>query len=192
MDSYYSLNDTLGYNSEYYSKSIDWSNYTYIYGYRYLYFYNPSHQPSQYQHFDLDTATSAWILSAHRLFTYDGNGNNIEELDQSYNGSIYENEFKMDHFYSFTTGIGTKPGPGSMCYYANPLPKGQPIQCKNLQSAKDYRFTLYSISGQLVFTTNIHDGEPLILPQTLSEGVYLMQVYGNEKMVAQGKIILIN
>jgi hypothetical protein len=192
MDTYYSHNDSLGYTTEYYSKSIDWSTYTYIFGYRYLYFYNSQNEPTEYQHYNLNIQTNDWDLDSHHLYTYDGNGNNTVELDQSYNDSTssYENEFKVDHFYSFTTGIFENHGLSSLCYYSNPLPKGKPIQCQNLQSGKNYQVNLYSMKGQLVYSTFIHAGESLYLPQTLSEGPYLLQVLGDEKVISQGKIIL--
>lgn len=194
MISYFSRNDSLGYTMEYYSKSIDWTTYTYISGYRLLYFYNSQNQPTEYQHYDLNLVTNNWDLSSHHLYTYDGNGNNTEELDQIYNDttSTYENEFKVDHFYSFTTGITEKYRNNSMCYYANPLPKGEPIQCQDLQSGKDYRVSLYSVKGQLVYSTVIHAGESLFLPQTLTEGVYLLQIFGDGQLISQGKIIITN
>ena len=194
IDSYYSLNDSSGYTSEYYSKSIDWVTYQYTYGYRYLYFYNSIHQTLEYQHYDLNVATNDWALGSHRLFTYDANGNNTEELDQSYNDatSSYVNEYQILHFYSFTTGIpGTKENTPA-CYYANPLPKGKPVQCQNLKDGKNYRITLYSLDGQMVYSSYIHEGESLVFPQTLTEGVYLLQVSGNDQVVSRGKIILTN
>jgi hypothetical protein len=194
MITYYNHNDSLGYTTEYYSKSIDWTTYMYISGYRFLYFYNSQNQPTEYQHYDLNITTNNWDLSSHHLYTYDGNGNNTMELDQSYNDttSSYENEFKVDHFYSFTTGIHELPGLSSMCYYANPLPKGKPIQCQNLENGKNYLVNLYSIKGQVVYSTFIHSGESLYLPETLSEGLYLLQVIQDGKVISQGKIILTN
>jgi hypothetical protein len=194
LASYYSQNDSLGYIIEYYSKSIDWTTYAYISGYRFLYFYNSQYQPTEYQHYDLNIATNNWDLSSHHLYTYDGNGNNTVELDQNYNDTTdsYENEDKVDHFYSFTTGVFNSPRPSSVCYYENPLPKGKPIQCPNLQNGKNYQVNLYSIKGQLVYSTLIHAGESLYLPQTLTEGPYFLKIFGDERMISQGKIILTN
>jgi hypothetical protein len=194
LDTYYSRNDSLGYTMEYYSKSIDWTTYTYISGDRFLYFYNSQNQPTEYQHYTLNILTNNWDLSSHHLYTYDGNGNNTVELDQIYNDttSSYENEFRADHFYSFTTSIFENHGQTSMCYYSNPLPKGEPIQCRDLQSGKDYKVNLYSLKGQIVYSTVIHTGESLFLPETLTEGVYFLQISGDGQLISQGKIILTN
>jgi len=194
MASYYSLNDSSGYVNEYYSKSIDWTTYTYVSGYLFQYFYNSQNQTTEYQHYNLNITTGNWDLSSHHLYTYDGNGNNTMELDQNYNdtSSSYVNTYKIDHFYSFTTGIFKKTGLSSTCYYMNPLPKGKPIQCQNLQDGKNYEINIYSTKGQQLYTSLLLKGESLFLPQNLADGVYFLQVVSNGKIIAQGKIILTN
>lgn len=192
MDTWYSLTDSTGYQAEYYSKTLDHTNYTYTFGYRYTYFYNTASQCTEYDHYDLNLATLAWDITARRQYTYDINGNNTIQLDQNWDAgsSAWVNYFKLENFFSVYTGIKEKPGLSSVCTFANPLHQGETIHCPNLIPGRDYTVILLNVSGQGVLHFDYHGGEPLQLPSSLAPGMYLLQILDHGQMVTSGKVIL--
>ena len=193
MDTWYSLNDSISGNTlEYYSKTLDLTTYNYQFGYRYVYFYNAASQCTEYDHYDLDIGSDSWTLSGRRLYTYDNNGNNTIQLDQTYDTgtSSWDNYFQLENFYSIATGIKEKPGLSSFCTFANPMRQGETINCANLYPGNDYTLILLSMTGQGILHIDYHAGEPLQLPSGLSTGMYILQIIYHGQLVTSGKVIL--
>lgn len=192
MDVYYAAYDSLGYQVDYYSKSIDWNTYVYTSGYKYVYSYTPLHTMDHTLEQMLDPIMLAWYDYSKRQDTYDANLNLILELDQNYDTltHAWTNAFKQDHFYTHTSGIREKHGMSEYCYFANPLESGKSIVCPNLAAGKNYLVNLDNLQGQAVFTRNIHTGESFSIPGNLATGMYMMQIIENGKMVAAGKVIV--
>jgi hypothetical protein len=192
MDVYYSLNDSTGLMLQYYSKFLDWLTYQYTGGYKYIYSYTPFNRPSEILQQLLDLGGYTWYDNSRTLYTYDGNENNTVEVDQIYDSGsdVWVNQFKRDHFYSFTTGIREIPGTQDYCFFANPVQAGTTVICPNLESGKNYSINLVNMQGQRVFSAIIHSGESFTVPQDLSTGMYLMQLVENGKLAASGKVII--
>ena len=192
MDTWYNLNDSLGHQLEYYARNLDHTTYTYTFGYRYTYSYNVAGQCTEYDHYDLNLSTLAWDITARRQYTYNVDGNNIIQLDQTWDpgSSSWVNYFKLENFFSVYTGIKEKPGLSSVCTFANPLRKGETILCPNLVPGRDYTVILLNISGQGLLHFDYHGGEPLQLPSSLAPGMYLLEVIDHGQILTSGKVIL--
>ena len=192
MESYYTLNDSIGYMLEYYMKSIDFQNSTYIFGDRYLYSYNTQHNYIEYDHFSLDIPSGNWIPSGRRQFTYDQNANNTVQLDQIWDigSNSYLNYYKIENFFSFTTGIREKKDLSGYCFYPNPIRKGMPVSCQGLKANEEYSIMLYNLNGQLIFTSPIHSGEQFIFPGNIAPGMYLLTLSLKNRLITTGKVVV--
>ena len=193
MDTGYSLNDSLtGTTLENYSKTLDLTTYTYLFGYRYVYTYNVAGQCTEYEHFNLNISSGVWEPSGKRLYTYDINGNNTIQLDQTYNTATltWDNYFKLENFYSIPTGITERSPLSSVCVFANPLHQGEAINCPNLSYGNDYMIILFSLNGQSMFHSAYHAGEALRMPAGLASGMYLLQILDQGQLITSGKVIL--
>lgn len=192
MDTWYSLNDSLGYNLEYFSKTVDPNTYTYLFGYRYLYSYNTGHQLEEYENQSLETASGNWVPSGKRIFTYDPNGNNTVQLDQVYNqgGGTWDNFFKLENFFSIFTGLSQETLNSCHCLFANPMTKGQNIHCFIPGGKGSYLVSWINLNGQTMGSRYFREGETLMAPENLPSGIYLMQVLENGKLLQQYKIVL--
>lgn len=192
METWYSLSDSTGYQTEYYSKTLDHTTYTYIFGYRYTYSYNTSNQCTEYDHYDLNLSTLNWDITARRLYTYNADGNNTIQLDQNWDpgSSAWVNYFKIENFFSIYTGVREKPGLSSVCTFANPMQKGETINCPNLSPGREYTMILLNVSGQGMLHFGYHGGEPLQLPSSLATGMYLLQILDHGQTVSSGKVII--
>jgi hypothetical protein len=190
MDTYYYLSDSLGYNLEYYVKNLDWSTYTYIYGYRQTYEYNESNRPVVSLNQDLDIVNNIWLDAGRRLTSYDPAGNNVLELDQTWDGTIWNDQFKMVHYYSEHLGLPGLEPVSSLCLFANPLKKGQSIRCPGLESSKTYSITVHAVTGQQVLTREISSTGEVMIPADLSSGIYLLEIRQKGRIVATGKVVI--
>jgi hypothetical protein len=191
MDSYYYLSDSTGYNLEYYVKSIDWLTYTYSSGYRYAYEYNENSRPVVTLNQNLDISTNTWLDAGRRLTSYDPAGNMVLELDQTWDGSIWNDQYKMVHYYSEHVGALAQPDPlSSLCYFANPLKKDQAVRCPGLDPSRQYTLYVFGVNGQQVYTAGITSFQPVHIPGNIASGIYLMQIYERGSMVAAGRVVI--
>ena len=192
LDTYYNLNDSIGYPSEFYSKNIDYSTYQYTSGYKYLYTYTSQHRPLVILNQSLSIPSLIWKDNSRRTDTYDVNGNCITETDQQYDSVSVQwvNTFRQDHFYTMTTGIHEKPKVSTYCFFSNPMQSGQSVVCPDLDAGKSYQILLLNMMGQLIQTVNLHAGESFTIKQNLSPGMYFIQIIENGKDVASGKVII--
>jgi hypothetical protein len=192
METWFNRNDSLGYNLEYSSRTIDPNTYTYLFGYRYSYTYNTSHQLSEYLNQSLEVSSNTWINSGKRSFTYDSYGNNTEQLDQTWNqsGSAWDNYFRLENFYSIFTGI--KPAGISACHclFANPVHRGSPVQCQGLSESRTYTLTLTGLTGQIASVQYFRAGSYPVIPQGIAGGVYILRIMEGSKPIWDRKVVV--
>lgn len=194
MDINYNENDTSGYTIEYYSKYIDWNSYVYTYGYKYDYTYNANHNMLESLQQLLNLNTLAWYDYSRRTDSYDANGFCTLELDQSYDtvSATWTNTFKQDHFINFTSSIREIPGMKDYCFFSNPLQAGEKIECQNLPQGTSFRISLINTVGQEIYSTSLSSGESFYVPLDIPAGMYLMQINGNSRILASGKVIILH
>ena len=192
LETYYLHSDSIGATMENYFKFYDPQNYNVSFGDRYTYSYNAQHAVSEYDHFNLDLPSGNWIPTGRRQYTYDQNGNNTIQLDQVWNtgSSSWENNYKIENFFSFTTGFGNmKPAEGFL-FYPNPLQRGMRLNCSGLKPDGHYSIELVNLNGQVQLESKIIAGQMIAAPSSLSPGIYMIRLFENRRLLKIDKLII--
>jgi hypothetical protein len=191
-DTYYSLNDSLGSPLVFYSKSFDPVTFEYTFGDRYDYSYNTQHNCTDYVHSSLNLSTGNWVPAGRRLFTYDPNGNNTEQLDQLWDtiAGTYVNFYLIENFFSPVTGTTESLPPPVLCLFENPVRKGTPVYCRAIKGSESCTLDLYSLQGQPICSTVIRAGMPFIIPAYISSGTYILRLIQGIHPITSGKIVV--
>ncbi|MEI6899035.1 MAG: T9SS type A sorting domain-containing protein [Bacteroidota bacterium] len=192
LETYYSHSDSLGATLENYFKFYDPQNFNPTFGDRYTYTYNAQHFVSEYDHFNLDIPTLTWNPTGRRQYTYDQNGNNTIQLDQLWNigSSSWENNYKIENFFGFTTGLWDINPRGNFIFYPNPLKRGMQLNCSGLNPDRNYHIELVNMTGRVVLESEVAFGQMIPMPSSLSPGIYMMRLFEEGAIVKCDRISL--
>ena len=143
------------------------------------------------ENFVWDTAQSAWVPSMNTTYTFDANGVLQEYVNQMYNAGTnqYDNSYKCEYL-NFTTIASVKDNKMTYykCRFQNPFSQGA-IIC-NLDDNKNYLFTLYDLTGKVIYRAGMRAGM-ITINESLSNGLYIMQIEDeNGNVVANDKVII--
>ena len=194
VNSYQAFDSLTRKVSEKYNLNINLATFLAIGGTRYVYSYKPSGDTLSAIHTEWDVPGAAWVNNSQALYTYDLNGMISEELDQTWPtaGSSWVNSKKTDYFYSDFIGINELSAINKPCIYANPVKAGNSIYCPDFTAGNDYILRVYSLSGTLVNRIPLKGGQSVIIPQSLSPGLYFLTIEEGNKVVYKDKIVVVN
>ncbi|MDP4281308.1 MAG: hypothetical protein Q8867_04085 [Bacteroidota bacterium] len=137
---------------------------------------------------------NTWDPANRQTNTWDADKNLIQELYENYDNTIlsYVNSTKNQYFFSSYIGIDEKKGLSDLCYFKNPVTPGETIHCSGLSPEEHYNFRLLTLQGQTVFDTNLPGNGSVIIPESLSNGSYLLMITNRSGKTISGKILVIH
>ena len=133
-----------------------------------------------------------WVPRQSLTYTYDTENDPVWDTLQSFSNST-SHTTKAEFFYVFPTDIEKTPTPLSTlnCITANPY-NGMPIHCTDLDQSKNYQVQLHSITGQLMYSTELNGGERFSIPYhpNISNGVYILSITDGKEERFVKKLIM--
>jgi hypothetical protein len=120
------------------------------------------------------------VTQGRYTFTYDSNGNLIEQIAQNWDGSSWVNWLRYA-LCDYVTSI-TEHHPNSLFVYPNPVTNSLVIQPEHPST-----LTLYNSQGQLLLTKEISTTHTLNTSH-LSKGIYFLKAT-SEKGVYYQKVV---
>ncbi|MCX6251265.1 MAG: T9SS type A sorting domain-containing protein [Bacteroidetes bacterium] len=189
---YYLHNDSSYHQLESYNKYYDPSTCLFTGGYRLSAEYDSTGNEILYQYQQWNLLSSGWDNMSRSLMTYDSTGLIQQETDQDWGwtSGVWVNNTLYSYYYNKPAGIEEPGKEPSVCLFNNPLTLGQEIHCTLLTDNKNYRFSLYSTTGSLVYTHDFRGNTTWIFDGHLATGMYLMTVSEEGKILYTGKVIV--
>jgi hypothetical protein len=193
MLNYYMHNDSLYHLLEYYNKFYDPTSFQFTGGNRSTSVYDTAGKQIQSVSQFWDSGLNDWLNQSRALLVYDTLGFILKETDQVWKtlAATWENSILYSYYYTRPAGIEEQIQPGQLCFYSNPLKRGESIRCTSLTDNRDYRFALYSVSGSLVYTHDFKGRNSWVYDGYAAPGVYLMTLTSQGKLISSGKIIVL-
>ncbi|MCX6248202.1 MAG: T9SS type A sorting domain-containing protein [Bacteroidetes bacterium] len=185
--------DESGNTIDSYFKSIDTYTFDVLYGSRYLDTYDVNSRFLQEIKQNFDTATGLWVDYSMMQDTYEDPVNTYvtEELGTLWDGSSWVNDYKDIFFWSYPSGIDPHQGGERLCFHENPMTPGKPINCPFLEPLKEYRFDLFSMKGESVFSETITGNSSFVISRSLAAGNYLLRITEKGKTVYRDKVVIL-
>lgn len=124
---------------------------------------------------------SVWAESYQYLYDHDGNGNLLESVGQSWNGSsgTWANiERYSADWMSVVTGIAPVIESNSFCIYPNPA-KDQ-LMISGTGTSIHYNAEITDVTGKVIMDVEIFNGNSLDLKELLP-GIYLLYIKENSR-----------
>jgi len=187
----YTAYNEAGSEMEHYSKDINMSTFEYYQGYRTLNTYSEDLLTETLNQ-QLEVPANTWNDEYRTSYTWDANHNLTQELYESYDDALlaWKNSSKKDHFYSSYIGLEEPGELSTLCYFRNPLSPGETVHCPGLVSGEQYRFRLYTMTGQSVCDQQVQGTGSFTIPGSLSQGSYMLMITGSQGNAYSGRVMI--
>jgi len=185
--------DSLGHETEEYSKDYNPQTYEFTGGYRYSFEYDAGGNRILYMVQNWNTGLNDWNNVARDQYTYETGNLLKEDLYQQWSLLLADwvNATKWEYFYNEFIGIVDPPRKQPVCLFENPLRTGSAIRCPFLADGNLYGISLFTLSGSQVFRTGVSGTGTFSIGRELPEGMYLLRISRDEQTVYEGKVILV-
>lgn len=111
-----------------------------------------------------------------------------------YNTEIYSQSFPCSKYKCIGTGVNdiTNSSQYEASISPNPIENNFTVSFEDeipIAELRDLEFTLYDVSGKLIFSQIINGRTTILKRGTITSGVYLYQIKGEEKIWKNGKLV---
>jgi hypothetical protein len=193
-DAYQEMDSITRKLAESYNLILDPLTFLTLGGTRNLYTYQSTGDTLSHVSQEWNGSGNDWANKTQVVYTYESHNLLSEVLNQGWtsSSSSWVNTKKSDYFYSEFIGIDEHPAKEKPCFYANPLVAGKLINCPFLDPSRVYKFDLFSMKGENVYSETVNSGTSFVINRSLSAGNYILRISENGKTVYRDKIVVIN